>query len=267
MCRWFGHELAAVELALRQPQRMSSIPACFYKLNTPTDSVYGSLLRQRRESIQNLQDRWPNVLASPARYTSQARIAVQLAESLSGGSSPPELQWLDPIVLTLADECQAEEDAEDVTPQGDTVDDVFDPGTAVLQDVLAGSVPDESDEEDNDNEEPPDVHIEWRIPPVRHSTVDSDSSADVTFHFQEPIRDSFNIPINTMSVDCFLGTHVRPAQDGFPALVFETRDTNRLVSSTGLLNDVCINGCTTLLYTQFTPTPGCFSVFSTYDLH
>ena len=100
---------------------MSSIPACFYKLNTPTDSVYGSLLRQQRESIQNLQDCWPNVLASPACYTSQARIAVQLAESLSGGSLPPELQWLDPIVLTLADECQAEEDAEDVTPQGDTV--------------------------------------------------------------------------------------------------------------------------------------------------
>ena len=63
---------------------MSSIPACFYKLNTPTDSVYGSLLQQWRESIQNLQDRWPNVLASPACYTSQVQIAIQLAESLSG---------------------------------------------------------------------------------------------------------------------------------------------------------------------------------------
>jgi len=125
MCRWFGRELAAVELALRQPQY----------------SVYGSLLRQRRESIQNLQDRWPNILASPARYSSQARIAIKLAISLSGGSSPPELQWLDPVVLTLADECQAEEDAEDVMPPGDTVDDIFDSGTAVLQDVLAGSVP------------------------------------------------------------------------------------------------------------------------------
>jgi hypothetical protein len=168
MCRWFGRELAAIELALRQPQCMSSIQACFHMLNPPTDSVYGSLLRQRRESIQNLQDRWPNVLASPARYSSQARIAIQLAISLSGGSSPPELQWLDPVVLTLADECQAEEDAEDVTPPGDTVDDIFDSGTAVLQDVLVGSVPDESDEEDNDNEEPLNVHIEWRIPPVRH---------------------------------------------------------------------------------------------------
>jgi hypothetical protein len=76
-----------------------------------------------------------------ARYSSQARIAIKLAISLSGGSSPPELQWLDPVVLTLADECQAEEDAEDVMPPGDTVDDIFDSGTAVLQDVLAGSVP------------------------------------------------------------------------------------------------------------------------------
>ena len=168
MCRWFGHELAATELALRQPQRTSSIQACFDKLNQPTDSVYGSLLRQRRESIQNLQDHWPNVLASPACYSSQAQIAIQLAMSLSGGSSPPELQWLDPVILTLANECHAEEDAEDVMPQGDTVDDVFDSGTAVLQDVLAGSVPDESDEEDNDNEEPLGVHIEWWIPPVRH---------------------------------------------------------------------------------------------------
>ena len=72
MCRWFGRELTATELALQQPWCMSSIRACFDKLNQPTDSVYGSLLRQRRESIQNLQDRWPNVLASPAHYSSQA---------------------------------------------------------------------------------------------------------------------------------------------------------------------------------------------------
>ena len=97
--------------------------------------------------------------------------------------------------------------------------------------------------------------------------VDSDCSTDVTFHCQEPIRDSFNIPTNTMSVDCVFGTRVRPAQDGFPALSFETEDMNRLVSSTGLLNDICINGCAALLYTQFTPTPGCFAIFSTYDLH
>jgi hypothetical protein len=90
---------------------------------------------------------------------------------------------------------------------------------------------------------------------------------DVTFHCQEPIRDSFNIPTNTMSVDRVFGTHVRPSQDRFPAFSFETEDMNRLVSSTGLLNDVCINGCAALLYTQFAPTPGHFTIFSMYDLH
>ena len=146
--------------------------------------------------------------------------------SLSGGSSPPKLQWLDPTILTLADECQAKEDAEDVTPQGGTVDDVFNSGTAIFQDVLAGSVPDKSDKEDNDNEEPLGVHIEWQIPLVRHSMVDLDCSTDVTFHCQELIRDSFNIPTNTMSADCVFGTRVHPAQDGFPALSFETEDMN-----------------------------------------
>jgi hypothetical protein len=56
--------------------------------------------------------------------------------------------------------------------------------------------------------------------------VDLDCSTNVTFHCQEPIRDSFNIPTNTMSVDHVFGTHVRPTQDRFPALSFETKDMN-----------------------------------------
>jgi hypothetical protein len=59
-----------------------------------------------------------------------------------------------------------------------------------------------------------------------YSTVDSDCSTDVTFHCQEPIHDSFNILTNTMSVDRVFGTHVRPTQDRFPALSFETEDMN-----------------------------------------
>lgn len=67
--------------------------------------------------------------------------------------------------------------------------------------------------------------------------------------------------------DDVLGPCVRPAQDRFPALSFEARDVNWLMLSTGLLNDICINGCAALLYSEFSPSPGHFSIFSAYDLH
>lgn len=97
--------------------------------------------------------------------------------------------------------------------------------------------------------------------------VDSNCYTVLTSHFQQADIDSFKVPSDGILIDSVLGTRVRSAQDPFPALSFDQSDINRLLSSTGLLNDICINGCSALLYSQFTPPPGSITVFSTYELH
>lgn len=99
----------------------------------------------------------------------------------------------------------------------------------------------------------------------KYSTVNY--FAGITFHFQEAVGDTFNIPTDTMIINGTFGNRVCPTQEEFPILSFEARDMNRLASSTGLLNDICINGCTAVLHSQFIPAAGRFSIFSTYDLH
>ncbi|KIJ57977.1 hypothetical protein HYDPIDRAFT_73001, partial [Hydnomerulius pinastri MD-312] len=126
MCRWFGLELSAVELALRQPE----------------NSSFQLILQHRREAMLELQEQWPTTLASSVRYAGQAKEAVSLAESLSGISSTMELYWLMPVVCSLPSENVAEEDGEsmgmdDSGPVTDS-EPTLDPDQVLLGDVLVG---------------------------------------------------------------------------------------------------------------------------------
>lgn len=63
-----------------------------------------------------------------------------------------------------------------------------------------------------------------------------------------------------------LAPRIRPRRDGFPRQVFDAKDISCLSSPTAHLNDVCINSCAALLYSQFKlPTVDC-AILSTYDL-
>jgi Ulp1 family protease len=63
-----------------------------------------------------------------------------------------------------------------------------------------------------------------------------------------------------------LAKRIRPRRDGFPRQVFDAKDISCLSSPTAYLNDVCINSCAALLYSQFKlPTVDC-AILSTYDL-
>ncbi|KAG2088052.1 uncharacterized protein F5147DRAFT_748049 [Suillus discolor] len=68
LCRWFGNELSAIELALL----------------TPGNEIFLVPLRQRQEHLQHLQTRWTSSLAPAARFTSCATDAISLAQKLSG---------------------------------------------------------------------------------------------------------------------------------------------------------------------------------------
>ncbi|KAF8452432.1 hypothetical protein L210DRAFT_3383491, partial [Boletus edulis BED1] len=88
MCRWFGNELATVEVAVRLPEYHH----------------YQLLLQQRREDLLVLQEQWPSPLASAARYASHAQDARQLAAEVAGitPTSNVELNWLPPVVCSLS---------------------------------------------------------------------------------------------------------------------------------------------------------------------
>ncbi|KIK12535.1 hypothetical protein PISMIDRAFT_120727 [Pisolithus microcarpus 441] len=54
--------------------------------------------------------------------------------------------------------------------------------------------------------------------------------------------------------------------DGFPWQTFLLGDINILTSPHAQLNDTCINGCATLLYSAFLPNAASCAILSTHDL-
>ena len=61
-------------------------------------------------------------------------------------------------------------------------------------------------------------------------------------------------------------TIIRASIDGVPRQTFLPSDTDLLASPQGRLNDTCINGCATLLYSAFMPAAARCAVLSTHDL-
>ncbi|KAG1836027.1 hypothetical protein C8R48DRAFT_783020 [Suillus tomentosus] len=90
LCRFFGEELAALELALR----------------TPGCELISVLLRQRRNQLLRLQTRWANPLASSLRFTSRAKDALEIAITLSVPDPEGELsdvEFAEPLDLPVVE--------------------------------------------------------------------------------------------------------------------------------------------------------------------
>ena len=85
-------------------------------------------------------------------------------------------------------------------------------------------------------------------------------------------------PLQPINVDCGIDmakdTHVPATMpmiiwasiDGIPWQTFLPSDTNLLASAQARLNDTCINGCATLLYSVFMPATNRCAILSTHDL-
>ncbi|KAG2100644.1 uncharacterized protein F5147DRAFT_582024, partial [Suillus discolor] len=63
-----------------------------------------------------------------------------------------------------------------------------------------------------------------------------------------------------------LTAQVRPPCDGFPHQIFELKDIDILCLPTAYLNDVCINSCTALLYSELKVLNVSCMILSTHDL-
>ncbi|KAI1784327.1 hypothetical protein LXA43DRAFT_901841 [Ganoderma leucocontextum] len=110
MCRWYGLELAAVELAIRDPKN--------------TDILF--LLQQEKEKLLLLQFQWRTTLVSDLRLKSQVSEATRLARKLSGAAEPLPLHW---VHVGFQDEF-------DDDPPGTTSAEQFDEETCLVHDAL-----------------------------------------------------------------------------------------------------------------------------------
>ncbi|KAI0706515.1 hypothetical protein C8Q76DRAFT_629740 [Earliella scabrosa] len=120
LCRWYGRELAAVELALR----------------TPRFQTVMFLLEQRKAELLLLQARWRTPLASHLRFASKTEEAVRIAERVSGTAQPKALTW---VHFTF-------QDGEDNDGRQDPEETYFDSDTVLARDTIEQLLSDDDDD-------------------------------------------------------------------------------------------------------------------------
>ncbi|KAG1842228.1 hypothetical protein F4604DRAFT_1884792 [Suillus subluteus] len=229
LCRWFGTELAALELAL----------------HSPANHTYIFPLQQRRDHVLQLQTRWVTPLASSIRFNSSANTAVNLAITLSESAGPSQavMYRLVPTSFSLADPSTEDDTDEHVASFEDVAEE------AVLLDILPDNTA--SDDDDDEAVGKTEFRIIWELPELYSS------------NFIEYSHRSFHAPALGTPL-----TRLRPAQDGFPHQVFDPRDQSLLAQPTAHINDTCINGCAALLHSEILTSSHeqpC-AILSTHDL-
>lgn len=227
------------------------------------DHPFSFPLQQRRDHVLQLQTKWVTPLVSSIRFATNASIAVKLAITLSESKGPSETTIYDLIPMSLA--------LPDASLEDDTGEDFFAPEEAPEEAALLDILPDStvSDDDEEDIVGKPEYTICWQLPEVcSHRWI----GARTHLMLQDLRTDAFEIPHSEESIIVPSSgappTRVRPAQDGFPLQVFEPRDMSLLARPTARLNDVCINSCAALLYSEmlksshFRPC----AILSTHDL-
>ncbi|KAG2343347.1 hypothetical protein BDR05DRAFT_884361 [Suillus weaverae] len=123
LCRWFGNELSALELALLTPG--------YEKFLVP--------LRQQQEHLQYTQTRWMTSLASAAQFASHATDAVSLARKLSGISEERPLHWINMYAVSYVVPTEDKEPGPETFSDADHT--ALQPEDAALVDILTARVP------------------------------------------------------------------------------------------------------------------------------
>lgn len=95
LCRWYGRELAAVELALRLPNCELTSQICIFARADDTEvSAISFLLLQRKEELLLLQMRWKTPLVPAQRFQLYTEDATRVAQQLTGTSDTNHIQWV-----------------------------------------------------------------------------------------------------------------------------------------------------------------------------
>ncbi|KAI0628590.1 hypothetical protein C8Q77DRAFT_1067705 [Trametes polyzona] len=129
LCRWYGRELAAVELALRLPKF----------------SVIAFLLLQKKEELLLLQMRWRTPLVSAHRFQSRTEEAVRIADRLTGAIAAAPIKWVcvpseDGAPEPGAQTSEGNDADEEVVIAHDTLDELLSLDESDIEDYLLDSV-------------------------------------------------------------------------------------------------------------------------------
>ncbi|KAI5981055.1 hypothetical protein EDC04DRAFT_2916960 [Pisolithus marmoratus] len=122
----------------------------------------------------------------------------------------------------------------------------LEPEQIALSDVLGVGRLDDQDDLELEAETLSQVSFKWEIP--------SELNIDCTIDLAQDV----NLPA--------IMTPIIWTPAGFPRQTFFLNDISILMSPTTRLNDTCINGCATLLYSAFRPTAASCTILSTHDL-
>lgn len=112
------------------------------------------------------------------------------------------------------------------------------------------------------------VNFTWKVSSSEVNSFELVCNDVCSWIFTENMKlDHFPIP-STMEIDTgTLVERVLPITHAFPQQVFEVNDIEIFTSNTVLLNDICINGCSMLLYWEYlSPLVEQIMISSTHDL-
>ncbi|KAG2115640.1 hypothetical protein DEU56DRAFT_932629 [Suillus clintonianus] len=231
LCRFFRAELAALELAIR----------------SSGSDHFTAALQQRQSNFLQTQSRWTNPLASSAQFTAQVNKAQQTVLGISGDSRHPSIASIHTTTLESSD-LEGDDDRT-------FTDEVLhvDSDQAALADLLEGDMGPLDHDDAND-------------------TTNFGHNVDVNFlqpdGSENLLIDDYNVPArkSNIVVPGTFTARVRPPCDGFPHQIFEPKDIAILCSPAACLNDICINSCAVLLYSELkVPNVSC-AILSTHDL-
>jgi hypothetical protein len=151
LCRWFGRELLAVELALVMPSSMSlpfTISENILIVVAIADKDLYVLLSWRRDHLLSLQSQWATPFVSQICFESHVQIAYSISAQVS---QHPRTHNITSTVV---------------------IDDILEPGDLPVENavgtptdhVLMADLLSDEFEDDQDDAKPPLAYVKWELP-------------------------------------------------------------------------------------------------------
>ncbi|KIM38191.1 hypothetical protein M413DRAFT_30325 [Hebeloma cylindrosporum] len=231
LCRWFGREIGAVELALRNP-------------------LYSSLnvvLSQYRDHLHHQKPRWVTPMASALRFDNHITNSKVQAARFLPESETLSLRWVHELRSSSQEIRHPEEGSMTPSEVNDADSDV--------EESFEGFLP---------STEPDDVLITESMESLDDGEegMDTDSSAlayaseDLSLVWTPPGMNedvSFIDYFNSLVIAPFVGA--KYAKRKYGSDWFSDPDLRRFDSPTSLLNDTCINGGAAVIQQLFSEIP------------
>lgn len=251
LCRFFGDELAALELALCLPER-GLISSFWYHLLLTSNLILGELfavpLQQRHDNFLRLQIWWSNSLATSVHFASQVNKSLDIAATLSGAPLNASHHTINASTLAVPD--YEGKDELSIDPDHSPA---INSEQAAVADVLEGQM----------------------------SALELEDDDSTAYGHKTNAIICWNLLVDDFSPPLCIPPHewgnlipgkiiawIRPSSnDGIPSQIFDPRDISFLSSPTARLNDVCINSCAILLWHSQLDASGVqCAMLSTHDL-